>query len=452
MFSESVTSGVDLLEKRTKKLFGVETDPSQIFVDDNASSLYSQTIIEKQYRNTQSLPEYLEAEIDREKYGESSIITSLKEKALPDINRPSHQAQLVLRKNAQDIQAQQLIKAQAQTAGLYSHMEKPEWHAPWKLMRVIVGHTGWVRSVAVEPENKWFATGSADRTIKVWDLVSGKLKLTLTGHIMAVRGLVISDRHPYLFSGSEDKTVKCWDLEKNQIIRDYHGHLSSVYSVDLHPTIDIIATAGRDSVVRVWDIRSRTPIQTLTGHTSTITNVKCLPTDPQIISTSMDGTVRLYDLVAGKCMKTLTHHRKAVRGMCVHPQEYAFATASSDSIRQWKLPKAQLLNNCAPVESNKIINTLSVNQKGVLFSGADDGTLGFFDWRTGHQFQAAKNEPTPGSLDSESAVLASTFDNSGLRLITCTADKTIKIWKEDEMSTPETDPGLPWDPTTRIID
>lgn len=33
--------------------------------------------------------------------------------------------------------------------------------------QVISGHTGWVRSVAVEPGNKWFATGSADRTIKV---------------------------------------------------------------------------------------------------------------------------------------------------------------------------------------------------------------------------------------------------------------------------------------------
>lgn len=44
---------------------------------------------------------------------------------------------------------------------------KPTWHAPWKLYRVISGHTGWVRAVDVEPENKWFATGSDDRLIKV---------------------------------------------------------------------------------------------------------------------------------------------------------------------------------------------------------------------------------------------------------------------------------------------
>ena len=82
---------------------------------------------------------------------------------------------------------------------------KPEYHPPWKLMRVISGHLGWVRSVAVEPGNKWFATGAGDRVIKIWDLASGELKLSLTGHISTVRGLAVSSRHPYLFSCGEDK-------------------------------------------------------------------------------------------------------------------------------------------------------------------------------------------------------------------------------------------------------
>ena len=72
-------------------------------------------------------------------------------------------------------------------------------------MRVISGHLGWVRSVAVEPGNKWFVTGAGDRVIKVWDLASGELKLSLTGHISTVRGLAVSSRHPYLFSCGEDK-------------------------------------------------------------------------------------------------------------------------------------------------------------------------------------------------------------------------------------------------------
>ena len=64
-------------------------------------------------------------------------------------------------------------------------MPKPKWHPQWKLMRVISGHLGWVRCVAVEPGNEWFVTGSADRTIKIWDLASGTLKLSLTGQSAA---------------------------------------------------------------------------------------------------------------------------------------------------------------------------------------------------------------------------------------------------------------------------
>ena len=104
----------------------------------------------------------------------------------------------------------------------------PAWHAPWELSAVISGHLGWVRSICMDASNEWFATGSADRTIKIWDLakccagVDGGLKLTLTGHISAVRGVSISSRHPYLFSVGEDKLVKCWDLEYNKVIRHYH--------------------------------------------------------------------------------------------------------------------------------------------------------------------------------------------------------------------------------------
>lgn len=98
-------------------------------------------------------------------------------------------------------------------------------------MRVISGHLGWVRALAVDPSNKFFVSGSNDRTIKFWDLASGDLKITLTGHINTIRGLCVSNKYTYLYSCSEDKTVKCWDLEYNKIIRNYHGHLSGVYCI-----------------------------------------------------------------------------------------------------------------------------------------------------------------------------------------------------------------------------
>jgi len=106
----------------------------------------------------------------------------------------------------------------------------PTWHAPWELATVISSHLGWVRSIAFDPTNDMFATGAADRTIKIFDFAKAcvgaedALKITLTGHIGPIRGLAFSPRHPYLFTAGEDKMVKCWDLETNQVVRHYHGH------------------------------------------------------------------------------------------------------------------------------------------------------------------------------------------------------------------------------------
>ncbi|KAI8882117.1 WD40 repeat-like protein [Backusella circina FSU 941] len=307
---------------------------------------------------------------------------------------------------------------------------RPVWHAPWKLMRVISGHLGWVRAVTVEPGNKWFATGAGDRTIKIWDMASGTLKLSLTGHISTVRGLEVSPRHPYLFSCGEDKMVKCWDLEQNKVIRHYHGHLSGVYSMSLHPTLDVLVTSGRDATARVWDMRTKQCIHVLTGHTNTVCAVKCQEADPQVITGSMDNTIRLWDLAAGKTMGVLTHHKKSVRALALHPTEFGFVSGSADSIKGWKCPEGTFMQSYD--RKKAIVNTLSVNQDGVIFSGGDDGSLGFNDWRSGHNFQSMDTTVQPGSLDAEAGVFCSTFDKTGLRLITGEADKTIKIYKEDE--------------------
>ncbi|KAI8508826.1 Pleiotropic regulator 1 [Branchiostoma belcheri] len=322
-------------------------------------------------------------------------------------------------------------------------MPKPQWHSPWKLHRVISGHHGWVRCLDFEPGNQWFVTGSNDRVIKIWDLASGRLKLSLTGHISTVRGVVVSPRQPYLFSCGEDKQVKCWDLEYNKVIRHYHGHLSACYAIDLHPTIDVLVTCGRDASARVWDMRTKANIHCLSGHTNTVADVKCQATEPQIITGSHDCTIRLWDLVAGKTRATLTNHKKSIRSIVLHPKLYMFASASPDNIKQWKFPDGNFLQNLSG--HNAIVNTLALNQDGVLVSGADNGTLHFWDWRTGYNFQRIHSAVQPGSLDSESGIYAAKFDLSGTRLLNCEADKTIKIYKEDETASEETHP-VNWKP------
>ena len=328
---------------------------------------------------------------------------------------------------------------------LASKWPKPEWHAPWKLYRVISGHQGWVRSVTVDPSNEWFVTGSADRTIKIWDLASGQLKLTLTGHIEQVTGLAVSDRHPYMFSCGLDKMVKCWDLEYNKVIRHYHGHLSGVYSLALHPELDVLMTGGRDSACRVWDMRTKLQAMCLTGHDNTVGSIVSQRDNPQVITGSYDSTVKLWDLAAGKCKTTLTYHKKGVRALALHPREFTLLSASADNIKKFGLPDGTFMHNMLS-QQKSIVNALAVNEDDVVVSGGDNGSLWFWDYKSGHCFQQAACKVQPGSMESEAGVFAATFDRTGTRLITVEADKTIKMWKQDEDASPETHPNLPFHP------
>jgi len=212
-------------------------------------------------------------------------------------------------------------------------IEKPTWHAPWKLKRVIAGHQGWVRCLDFDATNEWFATGSTDRTIKFWDLASGKLKLSMTGHINTVRDVKISPTHTYLFSCSEDKTVRCWDLVQNKSIRNYHGHLSGVYTLAIHPTLNLLASGGRDATVRLWDMRTKFQVHCLQGHTDTVHSIGMQEFEPQCVSGSSDSTVRVWDIASGKRIDVLTNHKKSVRGLLFHPREYSFCSAAGDNLK-----------------------------------------------------------------------------------------------------------------------
>jgi pleiotropic regulator 1 len=336
---------------------------------------------------------------------------------------------------------------QIQPARARPEIPKPVWHPPWKLMRVLSGHEGWVRSLAVDASNEWFASTGNDRLIKIWDLASGTLKLSLTGHIATVRGLAISDRHPYLFSASEDCEVKCWDLEQNMVIRNYHGHLSGVYCVKLHPTLNILATGGRDSSVRIWDMRTKMAVHVFGGHTNAVCAIESQAAEPQFISGSMDRMVRMWDLAAGKCSVTLTNHKKSIRALAIHPTEYTFVSCAADNNKVWKCPRGAFERNIQGHDA--IINGAVIREadrgSSILIGGADNGFLHFWDWSSGYKYQSLQVDPQPGSLSAENGIFDIALDQSASRLLTAECDKTVKIYREDPDATPETHP-LNWKP------
>src|SRR5256885_1364904 len=86
-------------------------------------------------------------------------------------------------------------------------------------------------SVAFSPEGKTLASGSYDKTIKLWDVASGELLRSLEGHRDSVLSVAFSSDGKTLASGSNDTTIKLWDVASGELLRSLEGHRDSVRSV-----------------------------------------------------------------------------------------------------------------------------------------------------------------------------------------------------------------------------
>jgi len=205
-----------------------------------------------------------------------------------------------------------------------------------KLLRTFQAHTRQVISVAFSPTGSILASGSTAHTVKLWEPASGKLLRTLEGHAASVISLAFSYDGDFLASGSVDDTVRIWQVRDGAVKHSLHGFSAKACPVAFSPTVSVLATGGRHQTMQLWNTMTGRRLSFLEGHAEAVSSIAFDPQGSTLASGSLDNTVKLWEARSGKLLRTLEGHTGAIAIVGFSPDGRLLASKShDDTIRLW---------------------------------------------------------------------------------------------------------------------
>jgi len=309
-------------------------------------------------------------------------------------------------------------------------------------------HQDGIRDISFTPDGSVLASSSSDKTIKLWDVKTGKEIYTLNGHMDSVKSISFSPDGNLLASGSSDKTIKLWNIKTGQEIYTFNGHLDAVISISFHPNGNLLASGSSDKTIKLWNIETRVEIYTINVDDSNICTI-CISSDGNILASASHPSefgevVKLWNISTKTEIKEIEgydeddfiynvnfSHDGKILALCSHKHIIVW---DRETEAQGQIETAH----------NKEILSLSFSSDGqVLVTGSCDKTIKFWNIKKifgndSYRVNPSSSYVTEGddcclfTIRAHNKEVSSVcFSPDGKTLASGSFDKTIKLWKID---------------------
>ena len=287
-------------------------------------------------------------------------------------------------------------------------------------LREYVGHSGPVTGLAVTTDGKFLVTSGDDKTVRVWDVASGKQLRSFQGHMTKVTAVTARGDGRQVASASDDGAVRVWDLNTTDDHRAMSESKDSLWAVAISPDGKRLAAAGADKQIRVYDPDTGKLEATLNAGAA-MTALAFLPDSNRLVAGGGDKVVKVWDVAGKKVAKELAGHALAVLTVAASDDGKLVVSGSADATVRgfdpeggkelWKWASRKAACGVAIRKGNKHVAV-----------GLADGGLTILDV-TG---------TTPKELSSLGAHTAGcgcvVFSADGNRLASVGGDGAVRVW------------------------
>ena len=288
------------------------------------------------------------------------------------------------------------------------------------------GHDGGIEGLAISRDGGTLVSLGADGLLIAWTCEGADIRerARAWSHELGGTAIALSPDGHIVATGSHDKSVKLWTTAELGLTRTLSGPEYAVSDLSFDPAGGSIAASSYDNRVWVWSLADGAVQHEFIGHGSWVTSCSFLD-DGRLLSSSRDRSLRLWDLSANGEHHELRGHTKMVNVALGDRGATILHSAGKDhTIRRWRLSSSgsadQELARPEAADAHEGAIRACLIAREFLYSAGADGTLRRWDRRSG----AARGVYT----GHEHAVLGATLDATGETLISAGSDRTIRIW------------------------